>query len=288
MHDAMPRAFAQRASWWWTLFTWVLAVSCLVVAVFPTVIAGVLGPLVGDRRRRVAHLILAGAYRLMVRVHPRYQLTMSGVEHLGAGPAILCPNHQSLADVVYLFSLPGQIRWMVKRELFHVPLFGLGLWAAGYLAVDRGDAKSALLLLARAQRGLEDGVSVLTFPEGTRSRTGELGPFNSGAARLALASGVPLIPVGVAGTDWLLPKGSACYAARGHVANHIGTPIRVGRDEVNARVLTRRLQQAVREARDVARARVAAASNPRYTPRASSLDSSPGKDASGLHKEKSS
>lgn len=235
------------------MVSWALVSICLMVAVVPTILAGVLGPLFGDRRRRVAHLILAGAYRFMVRMHPRYRLTLVGVEHLQAGPVILCPNHQSLADVVYLFSLPGQIRWMVKRELFRVPLFGLGLWAAGYLPVDRGDARSGLRLLAKAQRSLEDGVSVLTFPEGTRSTSGEIGPFNSGAARLALATGVPLVPVGIVGTEWLLPKGSACYPASGHVAIHIGEPITVRPNEMNARVLTRRLQQAVREARDAAR-----------------------------------
>lgn len=236
-----------------TVATWAWAAFWLFLALLPTIVAGYVGPLVGDKKRRVAHALLAGAYRIIVRLHPTYTYNISGLEHLRGGPAVLCPNHDSYADVVYLFSLPGQIRWVIKKELFRVPLFGFGLYAAGYLAIDRGDWGSAQNLVDRALESVSSGVSVLSFPEGTRTRSGELGPFHSGPARLAIAAGVPIIPIGVAGTRELLAKGYGWLPARAHVTIHLGEPIQPSTYEGRTpRALTRELRERVSAAREVA------------------------------------
>lgn len=222
-----------------------------------TVTLGGLAALMGDRYRRLADRCLAFAYRSIVRWHPRYRITIDGVENLGGGPYILCPNHQSLSDVVYLFALPVYFKWIVKRELFWVPLFGSSMRVAGYPSIDRQSPVSAKRLLERVRGYLHAGIPVLNFPEGTRSPTGEIQKFTSGAARMAIANQVPLVPVGVYGTARLLPRGAWSYPKKAHIAITVGTPIDPASfSEHEAHKLTKLLSQAVRQAKDRAYLRV--------------------------------
>ncbi len=101
-----------------------------------------------------------------------------------------------------------EMKWVAKKELFRIPVFGWGLHLAGDLALDRGDGASALALMAKARRYLASGMSVSIFPEGTRSPDGKLLPFKPGAFKLAVQSGAPLLPVVVSGTGHGMPKGA--------------------------------------------------------------------------------
>ena len=236
----------RRASVAWTAYNWVHVFGGLLLGVTAAVLIGWPARLLGDRHARVAHACLAMAFRVVVRLHPRYRLTLSGLENLPPGGAVLCPNHQSLADVVFLFSLPVGVKWVIKRELYWVPFFGAAMRAAGYLKIARGDSESALGMLATAQRYLAAGIPIVTFPEGTRSRDGELQRFHSGAARIAIAAQVPLVPIGVVGTAHLLPRHRFSYPAHGDVAIHIGAPISTaGATTRDARALTRFLREGV-------------------------------------------
>jgi 1-acyl-sn-glycerol-3-phosphate acyltransferase len=233
-------------SWSWTVLTWLDVGFWLALVILPAVVLGLWGLLTGDKRRRLAAGIVTAAFRAIVRSHPRYRLTLSGLENLPPGPALLCANHQSLADVVCLFSLPRQIRWIIKEELFRVPGFGAAMRSAGYLRIRRGDPASARVLADKVRASLAAGITVFTFPEGTRSAYGEIGPFSAGAARMAIAAQAPLVPVGISGTDWVLPKGSFKFPADAHVAIHVGPSIRTtGLTRREARSLTARVRQEV-------------------------------------------
>jgi 1-acyl-sn-glycerol-3-phosphate acyltransferase len=257
--QAPPRT-PDEASWFWTLYTWFHVLGWLIVCSGPCIVLGALAILFGDKQRRVASGILAFAYRAIVRTHPKYVVSHSGLHNLGGGPYILCPNHQSLSDVVYLFSLPGHYKWVVKRELFWVPMFGICMRLAGYPAIHRGNIDSANKVMAQVKAYLEAGIPVLNFPEGKRQLSGELGKFQTGAARMAIVNQVPLVPVGVVGTARLMPRGSGMYARDAHISIDVGEPIpTVGLTLKDLRTTTNRLHEAVAASKAVAQARVDAA-----------------------------
>lgn len=254
----------QRASFFWSAYTWVHVLSFLFVGALLAIAAGGVARLAGDRYGRVAHACVAWAYRTLVRWHPRYRFTLTGAENLPAGGSILCPNHQSLSDVVYLFSLPLAFRWVIKKELFLVPLFGAAMRLARYPQVDRGNADSAIGLIDSVTELLRAGLPVLSFPEGTRSRDGRLGRFHNGPARIATLNQVPLVPVGVIGTADLLPRASFTYPARAHISIHVGPALATtGHSVREVRSLTRELKRRVEAAKVVAQRAVDAAGDVR-------------------------
>lgn len=136
-----------------------------------------------------------------------------------ARPYVFMSNHQSLFDIpALLASVPVECRFMAKRSLFRIPVFGWALASIGFIPVDRGDRRRAGQSFAEAMRRLGAGVSVLLFPEETRSETGELLPFKRGGFLLALKSGLPIVPVGISGTLAVQRKGRlAIRPGRVHV-----------------------------------------------------------------------
>jgi len=142
----------------------------------------------------------------------------------GRSYVFLC-NHQSLFDIpVLLTTCPGQVRMMAKKSLFRVPFFGWGLWAGGFIPIDRGDRSTARQSFASAVARLRAGTSILLFPEGTRSMTETLLPFERGGILLAIKMGLPIVPVGVRGTRVVQPKGSVAIRP-GRVEVSYGAPI---------------------------------------------------------------
>jgi 1-acyl-sn-glycerol-3-phosphate acyltransferase len=98
------------------------------------------------------------------------------------------------------------MKWLSKAELFRIPIMGWMMWLAGDVPVKRGVGPSALEAMARCRQALDNHVSVMIFPEGTRSKTAELLPFKDGAFRLAIEAGVPILPLAVSGTATALRK----------------------------------------------------------------------------------
>lgn len=236
----------RQVSWWVTLYGWTLAFTCVFFGAVAAVLFGGLAALLGDRHRRVAHFCVATAYRTIISSHLTYRWTLNGLENLPKGGFLLCPNHQSISDVAYLFGLPFPYRFVIKKELLRIPLFGAAIRMAGYPTIDRGDPASAQDLLDKVSKLLRVGIPVLTFPEGTRSSDGTPGRFHSGPARMAVANQVPVVPVGIHGTNRLLPRGILSCPPRGHVVIHLGRPISTkGLTQQDVRPLTRSIKRAV-------------------------------------------
>ena len=156
------------------------------------------------------------------------RLTTRGTERIDRRASyIYMANHASKLDIpALLVALPTATRFLAKRSLFAIPLFGWSLRAAGFVAIDRHDPSQAQSSFSRSMRGMEAGYSLLVFPEGTRSVDGRLHPFKRGGFLLALKSGQPIVPVGVRGTARLQPKGSQVYRP-GQVEVVFGEPIAV-------------------------------------------------------------
>ena len=124
-------------------------------------------------------------------------------------PAIYVSNHQSNFDIPILYAaLPIQFRWLAKEELFRVPLFGLAMKRSGYIPINRANRREALHSLILAAQRIRQGVSVIIFPEGTRTPDGQLQPFKKGALLVAAKAQVPVVPVVIHGSYRIQPKDS--------------------------------------------------------------------------------
>ena len=121
-------------------------------------------------------------------------------------PYVVISNHESFADILLISHLPWEMKWLSKAELFKVPVLGWLMHLAGDIPVRRGEGRSAVEALQRCRVVLKRRVSVMIFPEGTRSPTADMLPFKDGAFRLAIDAGVPILPLAVSGTGTALPK----------------------------------------------------------------------------------
>ena len=144
------------------------------------------------------------AWTIFARIH------VHGVEHVRNGrPYVYMANHASLIDTPALFAyLPYQFRIMAKRSLFNVPFMGWHLRTAGHFPIDHGNPRKIATSLRRVIEGVRNGRSLAVFPEGRRTHDGQLQPFESGAFKIALKAGVPIVPVTIRGTFKMLPRTS--------------------------------------------------------------------------------
>ncbi|MFQ5416674.1 MAG: lysophospholipid acyltransferase family protein [Myxococcota bacterium] len=133
----------------------------------------------------------------------RVEVDVAGLGHIDPDRSyVVMANHQSLFDIAAIVAtLPLSFRFVAKRELTRIPFFGWGLVAAGHVIVDRGNTEASVRSLRRAAERVRSGVTVIIFPEGTRSRTGELRRFRSGGFHLAMEAGVAILPATVSGSQ---------------------------------------------------------------------------------------
>ena len=142
-------------------------------------------------------------------------------------PQILMANHQSDFDIlISLAHIPVQFRWIAKKELFAIPIFGAAMRSAGYIEIDRSNHEKAMQSIDEAALRIRSGKSIMTFPEGTRSRDGEIKAFKQGSFHLAIQSGVPIVPVSIIGSGKIMPKRSLRIKP-GQIKLVIGQPIEV-------------------------------------------------------------
>ena len=141
----------------------------------------------------------------------RIKVIVRGREHIPRGePAVFACNHASQSDILVLYqALPIQFRFLVKKELFKIPLLGTAMRWAGYIPVDRlARGKAALRSLQKAVEKIKNGTSIVIFPEGTRSPDGRLRPFKIGGMLVAAKAGCPIVPVAISGSHRVFPKGN--------------------------------------------------------------------------------
>jgi 1-acyl-sn-glycerol-3-phosphate acyltransferase len=140
-------------------------------------------------------------------------------------PYVICANHASQMDIPTIFGgLRIPVRFMAKKSLFFIPIFGWSMWLARFIPVDRGSSRKARASIKKAASKVKNGPSVLVFPEGTRSPDGKIQKFKSGAFVLAMQAGVPVLPVAIRGSHDILPRDSV-RVKRGTIEFIIGSPI---------------------------------------------------------------
>ena len=220
----------------------ILLIDPLIIVL--TIVMGTLSLLASlfDKTGRRQHHIARTWARLLLKVSG-VKLVVEGVEKLDPDASyVLAANHLSLMDIpVVLATIPVQIRFFAKKGLFQIPFLGTHLKRAGHLPVVRGDPRASLKILHEAaQRLKQGGISPLLFPEGGRAPA-QMREFKEGAAHLAIKAGVPIVPVGLAGTRQVLAMGSVIVRP-GKVRLRVGNPIETAglkshdRAELNRRV----------------------------------------------------
>ena len=173
------------------------------------------------------------------------EVTLHGLEHVASGgPFIYAPNHQSHLDILTLLGhLPGPTRFAAKRELWRHPVVGGVLDTLGMIPIERDAGEKSIEVLNEAAR---EESSIVIFPEGTRSRDGQLREFKKGAFVLAIATGLPIVPVCCRGTRRLMPRGSRLTVVPGPVDVFIEPPIAtVGLDYDDRDALSARVREAI-------------------------------------------
>lgn len=183
-------------------------------------------------RRRAGRFLHFCGY-VVTRLRPAWKVTIEGVvPRQEEGAFILVSNHQSHTDIPVIACLPMDFKWVAKKELFSIPVVGWMFGLAGQIGVDRKDTRAGAKALIQASRYLQQGMPVLFFPEGTRSRDGNLLRFQDGPFRLAMKTGVPILPIVIEGTGNLLRRNSLLFNTdSSHFVVRILPPISVTGDE---------------------------------------------------------
>jgi 1-acyl-sn-glycerol-3-phosphate acyltransferase len=185
---------------------WAFLVTSSIV-LFPVALAIWAATRPFDPRRRLLHLFTCFWASLYTWLTPVWRVHVEGREKIRPEATyVMVANHQSLLDILVLFRLFVHFKWVSKIENFRVPCIGWNMTLNGYIPLRRGDRQSIGEMMSACSRALDDGNSIMMFPEGTRSADGRLKAFKHGAFTLAQASGCPILPIVIEGTAHALPK----------------------------------------------------------------------------------
>ena len=250
MSEAM-RGLASAWTWAWMGVVVLVGLPILALLVLVT------APF--DRGRYVAGRWFRLVGVAMAKVNPLWRFRWSGTPPADPRrPYVVVSNHESFADILLISHLPWEMKWMAKEEMFRLPIVGWMMWLAGDIPIRRGaGGRSLTQALAKSRATLAKRVSMMMFPEGTRSTTADMLPFKDGAFLLAIEAGVPILPLALAGTRTALPKHDWKFQ-RAVAEVTILEPVETaGLSAADADALKQRVREMILRARDGLRARLA-------------------------------
>jgi len=189
------------------------------------------------------------------KLNPLWTFSVSGdVPDDPRRPYVVVANHESFVDILLISHVPMEMKWMSKSEFFKFPFVGWGMRMVGDIRLDRGDKKAGVQALKDCRDRLDKRVSVMVFPEGTRSKSGELQEFKTGAFRLAIQAGAPVLPIAVLGARDALIKHDWRFG-RSHAEARVLAPIPTdGLTKHDVAALTEQARNAIASALDEMRA----------------------------------
>ena len=192
-------------------WAWVTAIAVVIVGFFyVAAIWMVTAPF--DRGRYHAGRAFRQLAMTAVRFNPLWHFETDGESPPDPRhPYVAVSNHESYADIFLISHFPWEMKWLSKDTIFRIPVMGWMMRMAKDIPIKRGKRESVVSAMQGCRDRLARKVSVMIFPEGTRSRTDELLPFKDGAFRLAIEAQVPILPIAVAGTRHCMAKGSFAF-----------------------------------------------------------------------------
>lgn len=202
------------------VISWSIIVAVLSILIYPV-----------DYKRKVSNPLMKLWTNIVLFVYG-IKVNIYGAENVDASKGkIYISNHASYLDIfVQLAKLPDNVRMIYKKEINRVPVLGWAMWSVGFVALDRVNIRSAMKSLDKAASRVKEGLSVVIYPEGTRTLTGEVGEFKRGMFFLADKSQADIVPVSLSGTFELMPMGSFRVKS-GTVNMVIGKPIVYRKDK---------------------------------------------------------
>ena len=202
-----------------------LTVICTVVLILSVVVLALTYPF--QKSRRIVHEMSRYLALSFLLPFPRRVEGLENVDRKARYVIVL--NHQAMVDIGALYNVPLNFRWVSKREVFKTPFFGQYLVLHGDICINRGRASEALEQMVRdGKLWISRGASVAVFPEGTRSKDGEIHRFKAGAFTLAKEAGVEILPVVLDGTKTLIKK-NALFNWGNRITIRVLPPVSAGR-----------------------------------------------------------
>lgn len=179
-----------------------------------------------DRRLRALHAWTSFWASLYTWMNPVWRVTVQERRHARPGARyVMVSNHQSMVDILVLFRIFKHFKWVSKSENFKIPFVGWNMRLNRYVEIERGSVKGSGRMMVDCRARLNEGSSVMIFPEGTRSEDGELRPFRRGAFELALQTGTPVLPIVIEGSSRALPKKGVALRGTHHIRVKMLEPV---------------------------------------------------------------
>ena len=185
------------------LYSGVLTIALFLTELFLTLIFPF------DKKRKIVHAQCFWWANALIAFNPFWNITVEGLKNIDKQKTyVIVANHQSLADIIVLYKTRMLFKWVAKEDLFRVPFIGGCLSLNKHIKLARGEFGSIKKVYHQAAHWLRGGVSVLFFPEGTRSDNDSMNKFQNGAFKLAIKEKKDILPVCISGTRKAIPKGS--------------------------------------------------------------------------------
>jgi 1-acyl-sn-glycerol-3-phosphate acyltransferase len=208
-----------------SVWTWVSSIIFITLAL-PVALLLWLIAIPFDRRRLMNNRWMVIQGIVLTKMSPFWKVVVDGREKIDQNQAyVIVPNHQSMLDIVFFNMLHHRLRWVSKIEVFKIPIVGWEMRMVKYIELVRGNKASVVKMMEKCVESLREGISVVIFPEGTRSLTGAIGKFKPGAFQIAVKTDKPLLPVLIDGTGDILPKKGFIFGNRSVVRIRVLDPI---------------------------------------------------------------
>ena len=226
----------------WAFFV-VSSLICLLVAVLIWLVTTPFDP-----QRRINHHFSCWWAAMYAHVYPGWRIRVTGRDNIRPDQAyVIVANHTSLADIVLMFCLFRQFKWVSKASVFNYPILGWNMRLCRYVPLVRGDKNSIQQMMARCEAWLRDGISIVMFPEGTRTRDGLMKPFKHGAFTMAQQTNCDVVPVAIHGGHHIIPKHKRVLATRASLWVEVLPALKVD-PASDVESLSQQAREAIREA----------------------------------------
>lgn len=234
-----------------SLWVWVSSLIFVMIG-FPVAVLLWLLSLPFDRRRLMNNRWMVIQGIILTKMNFFWKVIVEGKEKIDQKQAyVIVPNHQSMLDIVIFNMLHHRLRWISKIEVFKIPVLGWEMRMVKYIELERGNKHSVVRMMEKCISSLSEGISIVIFPEGTRSLTGAIGRFKTGAFQLALKTDKPLLPVLIDGTGDVLPKNGLTFRINKVIRIKVLDPIFPGQFGTgDPEELAARVNSLMREAMD--------------------------------------